>query len=238
MAAVVQAVVEVRRVLGVPPVVVGGLAVLCRLTDPYRATTDLDLVDRRRGPVPHLRVLRAVDGAEEAVPAAVLLPTRFGPVRVDVLEVRQTEIDRPSSDPGDRLHATAHAWADASATSVGLRAVPRTGDEVRTTALVAEPGPLVAMKLQAVMDRSSAKRGTDLQDVVRLLLDGSTRDRALDQIGTCEATTAADIALHVEHWLVRERADALRWIRASAGSDIEMDDVDLVAELLLAACAR
>lgn len=45
MAAVVQG-EEVRTLIGQPPVVVGGLAVMCRLSNPYRATTDLDVVDR------------------------------------------------------------------------------------------------------------------------------------------------------------------------------------------------
>jgi hypothetical protein len=33
------------------------------------------------------------------------------PVKVDVFEVRQSELDRPSDDTGDRLHASAHAWS-------------------------------------------------------------------------------------------------------------------------------
>jgi len=52
MAAVVQGVKEVRALIGQPPVVVGGLAVMCRLAVPYRATTDLDIVDRLRGKIP------------------------------------------------------------------------------------------------------------------------------------------------------------------------------------------
>jgi hypothetical protein len=58
MAAVVQGVGEVRTLIGQPPVVVGGLAVMCRLSSPYRATTDLDVVDRLHGEVPQLAVLR------------------------------------------------------------------------------------------------------------------------------------------------------------------------------------
>ena len=58
MAAVVQGVEEVRTLIGRPPVVVGGLAVVCRLSNPYRATTDLDVVDRLLGEVPQLQVLR------------------------------------------------------------------------------------------------------------------------------------------------------------------------------------
>jgi hypothetical protein len=96
MAAVVQGVTEVRTLIGQPPVIVGGLAVLARLSSPYRATVDLDVVDRLLGEVPHLEVLRASIGAESIDPAAVLLPTQNGQVKVDVLEVRQIEL--PSRD--------------------------------------------------------------------------------------------------------------------------------------------
>lgn len=74
MAAIVQGVSEVRELIGQPPVIVGGLAVLARLSNPYRATVDLDIVDRRLGHVPQLEVLRAADGAEPVEPSAVLLP--------------------------------------------------------------------------------------------------------------------------------------------------------------------
>jgi len=110
MAAVVQGIAEVAALIGQPPVVVGGLAVMCRLSSPYRATTDLDVVDRLLGEVPQLQVLRAAHGAEPVEPTSVLLPTPYGQVKVDVFEVRQSEIDHPSDDPGDRLHASAHAW--------------------------------------------------------------------------------------------------------------------------------
>jgi hypothetical protein len=84
MAAVVQGVEEVRTLIGQPPVVVGGLAVMCRLSNPYRATTDLDLVDRLLGEMPQLQVLRASRGAQPVPPASVLLPTAYGQVKVDV----------------------------------------------------------------------------------------------------------------------------------------------------------
>ncbi|MDN5795786.1 MAG: hypothetical protein L0H79_08555 [Intrasporangium sp.] len=47
---------------------------------------------------------------------------------------------------------------------------------------MAEPGPLVAMKLQAVMNRSTQKQGTDLLDIIRLTFDVGTREVALEQI--------------------------------------------------------
>ena len=218
MAAVVQGVEEVRNLIGQPPVVIGGVAVMCRLSVPYRATTDLDLVDRLRGQVPQLQVLRAARDAEPVEPAAVLLPTAYGPVKVDVLEVRQIEIDQPSDDPGDRLHASAHAWANDTASEVTIEVASSRGAQVEVSTLVAEPGPLIAMKLQAIMNRVVAKQGTDLQDIARLVLDGQVRPTALAQLGDCRPSTAADITLHVDLWLVRRRQQSLRWIHDVGGS--------------------
>lgn len=177
-------------------------------------------------------------GAQPVEPAAVLLPTPYGPVKIDVLEVRQAELDRPSDDPGDRLHASAHAWANDTATALTIEVLPADGARLDVTTPVAEPGPLIAMKLQAVMNRAANKQGTDLLDIVRLTFDEATRTRALSQIGDVGATVAADIALHVELWFVRKRRQALGWIRAAGGADVTTDDLDLVAELLHSATSR
>ncbi len=238
MTAVAQAIDEVHELIGAPPVVVGGVAVMCRLSTPYRATTDLDVVDRMLGTTPQLQILRAAAGATPVEPAAVLLPTPFGDVKIDVLEVRQIELDQPSDDPGDRLHASAHAWANDTATDVAIEVARLEGDPVVVTTKVAEPGPLIAMKIQAVMNRSAQKQGTDLLDIVRIMLDPETRPVALAQIGAVRDAVARDMAIHVDLWLVRKRSDALRWLRAAGGQDIAMDDLDLVADLLLAACER
>jgi hypothetical protein len=179
----------------------------------------------------------AADGAEPVDPAAVLLTAPYGTVKVDVLEVRQVELDMPSDDPGDRLHASAHAWANDTATDLTLEVIRANGERFEVTTLVAEPGPLVAMKLQAVMNRSVNKQGTDLLDIVRLTLDDATRPVALDQISRVDPSIASDIALHVDLWFVRKRDQTLRWINSVGGVDIAPDDVDLVSELLLAACA-
>jgi hypothetical protein len=238
MAAVVQGAIEVRELIGRPPVIVGGLAVLSRLSSPYRATVDLDVVDRLLDDVPHLEVLRAADGAKPVEPAAVLLPTPYGAVKVDVLEVRQVELDRPSDDPGDRLHASAHAWANDTATDLTIEVIRKNGEHVDVTTPVAEPGPLIAMKLQAVMNRSADKQGTDLLDIVRLTFDEATRPAALAQIRAVDAAMAHDIALHVDLWFVRRRRETLRWVRNAAGADVTLDDLDLVAELLSDAAPR
>lgn len=238
MASVVQGVAEVRRLIGQPPVIVGGLAVLSRLSTAYRATVDLDVVDRLLGDVPQLEVLRAADGAEPIEPSAVLLPSPYGAVKVDVLEVRQVELDQPSDDPGDRLHASAHAWANDTATDMTIEGTRTSGDHIQVTTPVAEPGPLIAMKLQAVMNRMVDKQGTDLRDIVRLTLDEETRPAALAQIADIDVAIARDIALHVDLWFVQKRQQALKWIRATGGYEVVADDLDLVAELLFAAARR
>jgi len=211
MASIVQGVIEVRTLIGHPPVIVGGLAVLSRLSNPYRATVDLYVVDRLLGDVPQLEVLRAAAGAESVEPAAVVLATRYGAVKVDVLEVRQVELDHPSDDPGDRLHASAHAWANDTATDLTIEVVRSDG------------GP---------------KQGSDLLDILRLTFDEATRPVALTQIGSVHAAVANDIALHVDLWFVRRRQQALQWIRRVGGDDVTTDDLDLVGELLSTAASR
>jgi hypothetical protein len=88
------------------------------------------------------------------------------------------------------------------------------------------------------MNRAVAKQGTDLQDIVRLILDQEARPAALAQLSGCDTSTAADIALHANLWLVDRRRQALRWIHDAGGADLTLDDLDLVAELLLGACER
>ncbi|GAA4606170.1 hypothetical protein GCM10023195_21940 [Actinoallomurus liliacearum] len=188
--------------------------------------------------MPHLEVLRAADGAKPVEPAAVLLPTPYGAVKVDVLEVRQAELDQPSDDPGDRLHASAHAWANDTATDLTIEVIRTNGERVEVITPVAESGPLIAMKLQAVMNRSADKHGTDLLDIVRLTFDEATRPASLAQIRAVDAAVAYDIALHVDLWFVRRRQETLHWIRNAAGADVTFDDLDLVAELLNAAAQR
>lgn len=236
MARVAEGIQETARILDVAPVVVGGIAVLCRLTTPHRATDDVDVVDRLLDGS-QLEILRAAPHSEEMVPAGVVLKTTRGSVRVDVLEVRQAELDHPSEDAGDRLHAAAHAWAFETATPVVLT-VHTTDSTLHVATPMAECGPLVAMKLQALMDRTGAKQGTDLLDIVRLTVDRGAQAETLAQLAAVEGTIAADVRLHIEHWLIKQRHQSLRSIRSTGAIDIELDDLDLVAELLMEAIDR
>jgi hypothetical protein len=100
-----MAIPEVATRTGRPVIIVGGLAVICRLSTPYRATTDLDTVNRRRqGEPAQLEVLLASPGATASSPAGVLVLTAAGPVQVDVLEVSDADLSPLPDDPTDRLH--------------------------------------------------------------------------------------------------------------------------------------
>jgi hypothetical protein len=84
----------------------------------------------------------------------------------------------------------------------------------------------------------AAKQGADLQDIARLTLEQKSEPLSLAQLSSREISTARDIALHVDLWPVDRRRQALRCIHDSGGADLTLDDLDLVAELLLAAWAR
>src|SRR5438093_12610988 len=85
-------------------IVVGGLAVVCRLTRPYRATSDLDTVNRRHAGEPAQLELLLASGAQPSGVSGVLVPTMAGPVQVDVLEVTDADLAQLPDDPTDPLH--------------------------------------------------------------------------------------------------------------------------------------
>jgi hypothetical protein len=167
MSALVHAIPAATERTGRPIVVIGGLAVICRLATAYRATSDLDTVDRRRTNETAQLELLVRSGAEPSGPTGVLVPTPAGDVQVDILGVTDADLEGLPTDPTDRLHVLSHAWAADTATPV----VIRTRDLPDVNVRVAQPGPLIAMKLQSIMNRPSEKEGTDLLDIVQLTLD-------------------------------------------------------------------
>lgn len=229
MAALVQAIPVVAARTGRDVILIGGLAVVCRLGRAYRATNDLDVVHRRGG---HerapLEVLLA-SGAQPSGVSGVLVPTTAGDVQVDVLEVTDAELAELPDDPTDRLHVLSHAWAAATATPVRIRA-EGAGE---LTVAVGEPGPLVAMKLQSIMNRPARKEGTNLLDIVSLVLDPRTGPIVTEQLAGAAAQLRADAALHSARWFTERAATSLRLVRAiPEGRGIELDDLRLVGELL------
>lgn len=241
MLAIVQAVPELEARTGRKAVVIGGLAVLCRLGTAYRATGDLDTANRRvAGEPAQLDVLLQHDGVTQAGPAGVWIPTPEGMVQVDVIEVTDAELSHLPDDETDRLHVLSHAWGIRTATSVRIRAAsPSEGASTEVLVRVAEPGPLIAMKLQSIMNRPVEKERTDLLDIVRLTLDRAAGPLARMQLGGADAQLAADARLHAHRWFVNLKEQTLRLIRElPEGTDIDADTVQLVGELLLAELDR
>jgi hypothetical protein len=232
MAAIVSAIPITARDTGRLVIVVGGLAVLCRLSTPYRATTDLDTVSRlQAGQVGQLELLIAA-GATPSGPAGAEVATPLGPVQVDVLEITDADFEPLPDDPTDRLHVLAHAWAAQTATPIRLIA----DDVDPLTVLVAQPAALVAMKLQSVMNRGAAKEGTDLLDIVRLVTDPSTAAAVIAGLRVADSQLRSDAHLHAQRWFTESADRTLSRIRAvPEGSQTTLDDLALVAELLAAA---
>jgi hypothetical protein len=241
MLAIVHAIPELEARTGRRATVIGGLAVLCRLSAVYRATGDLDTANRLAlGETPQIDVLLQEDGVTPAGPAGVWMPTSLGTVRVDVIEVTDSELSQLPADPTDRLAVLSHAWAIETATPVTIRAVSSpVGAITEVIARVAEPGPLIAMKLQSVMNRPVDKERTDLLDIVQLTLDLAAGPPGRAQLRQADAQLAADARLHVRRWFIDRNDHTLRLIRElPEGADMDADTIQLVAELLLAELDR
>lgn len=229
MSALVHAIPITAERTGRPVVLIGGLAVICRLVTPHRSTTDVDTVNRRRGVEPSQLDLLIRSGATKDGPVGALVQTPAGTVRVDVLEVSDSDLNPLPDDPSDRLHVLAHEWAEVSATPMILKAEDLEPVELR----IAEPGPLVAMKLQSLPNRPSNKEATDLLDISKLMLDRSTAARARTQLAGASTQIQEDALRHVELWFMRNAAtSAMRIRRIPEGRETTTEDVLFIGELL------
>ena len=210
MAAIVQSIPITERATGRPVIVVGGLAVLCRLSRPYRATTDLDTVSRlRQGQTGQLQLLVAAGGTLSG-PSGVRLPTALGPVQIDVLQVTDVDFEPLPDDPTDRLHVLSHAWAAETATLMTLMA----DDPPPVDVLVARSAALVAVKLQSAMNRGAAKEGTDFLDIVRLATDPITSRPVADGLQSAGKQLKDDALLYVGRWFEQGRDRTLKSVNA------------------------
>ncbi len=232
MSALGYAILQAQTLIGQPITVIGGLAVMCRLSTPYRATSDLDIVNHRAGVENSQLELLVAHGAQLEGRSGAIVETPLGSVIVDVVEVSDADFSPLPDDPTGRLFVRSHAWAAATATPVMVSAQ----DQPDVKVAVAEVAPLIAMKLQATFDRGSAKEGTDLLDIVRLTLDRRSGPIARVQLSGVDAQLARDIGRHVA-WCFDTHAKRSRALITAIpeGADIVLDDLHLVHELLTGA---
>lgn len=233
--------VELLATLPVELRLIGGLAVLCRVGTPHRATVDLDAVTRDLGGV-HERLARL------AVTAPGGGQYGFGDgLDLDVIDVAPgsahelaEELTAGGAELTDlELNVVAHVWAHDTATPLDIVAV----DEDTGARLAASPGRLVAtvaglvaMKASTVLLRASSrpeKRASDLYDLGRLLIVGGI---AAEDLAAMPTVLADAVVARLERWFVDEagRDRTYRDVRRFDEPLLDLDAVgDAVEDLVL-----
>ncbi|MCB0977128.1 MAG: hypothetical protein KDB02_06675 [Acidimicrobiales bacterium] len=220
---------------------IGGLAVMCRVGTPHRATVDLDALARGLAGV-------HVDLAALAVSAPGGGQYTFdGDLELDVIDVSPDPVDALVSELGWpdvqlsdlELNVVAHCWAHDTATPLDLVAA----DELDGTRLAAAPGRyvasalgLVTMKSTTVPLRASAKpekRASDLYDLGRLIETGALNGG----LSTLHEALRTVVAERLHGWFVEDRGRdrTFRDVRRFDDPALDFDDV---SDLLERAIAR
>lgn len=223
--------IELLATLPVELRLIGGLAVMCRVGSPHRATVDLDAVTRG-GLSVH------VDLAALAVSAHGGGQYTFeGALELDVIDIAPDRVDDlaaqlgwPDVELSDlELNVLAHTWAHDTATALDLLAV----DEETGARLAAAPGRLVAsalglvaMKATTVSLRASSKpekRASDLYDLGRLIETGALREVS----DALPRPLQEPIAERLRSWFVDDRGQdrTFRDVRRFDDPALDFDDV-------------
>lgn len=232
---------EVALLGSLPPQLrlIGGLAVMCRVGAPHRATVDIDALARGMDDM-HRTLSRlavtATDGGRYSFD---------GHMSLDVIEV--------SPDPAAELtvellaggeltdlevNAVAHVWAHDTASLLDIVAVDElTGRRLAEAAhrLVATAPGLVAMKASTVALRASSKpekRASDLYDLGRLLVDGGVRSGDLDGLPDAVKASLAD-RMHSHFIDPAGRDRTYREIRRFAEPELDLDAAADAVEFLI-----
>ncbi len=230
---------EVELLASLPPELrlIGGLAVMCRVGSPHRATVDLDAVTRGLVDVhPFLAGL--------AVVASGGGQYRFsGPLDLDVIDVAPTSADALLDELGPgpltdlELNVIAHTWAHDSATPLDLVAVDEASGVRLAEALgrqVASTPGIVAMKATTIPLRASSrpeKRASDLYDLGRLLVSGRPTAAELDPL---PQPVRAVVDQRLIGWFVDDagRDRTYREVRRFDDPPLDFDEVaDVVEDL-------
>ena len=219
---------------------IGGLAVMCRVGMPHRATIDLDALAR------NLEGLH-LDLARLALTAAGGGQYRFaGQMDLDVIDVTPLPADEllevllagGAALTDLELNVVAHTWAHDTAGPLDIVAVDdQTGERLAAAMgrLVATAAGIVAMKATTVPLRASSKpekRASDLYDLGRLLVAGHLRPADLAELPGPLRTVVGD---RLRHWFVdgSGRDRTYRDVRRFDEPRLDLDDAaDAVEDLL------
>jgi len=219
---------------------IGGLAVLCRVGVPHRATVDLDALTRDLDgfdPALQRLALSTTGGGQYVMP---------GQLDLDVIDVSPDSAEQlvavlAAEGPLSPLElaVVGHTWAHDTATPVTITVVDESGAPLISGVerLVASTAGLVAMKATTVPLRASSKpekRASDLYDLARLLVNAT----GADELRAAPRVLADDVLASLQGWFVdpRGRDRTYREIRRFDTAGLDLDDVadavgDLAADL-------
>lgn len=205
-----------------PHALVGGLAVMCRLSAVHRATQDIDTVTETTAPTAVEMITASIGAADPSNPNRVFVDG----VKVDVIDTEGFAYeDLDGVEIADRLFVVSHRWALDTATDTEIVA----GDATASIR-VATPTALVATKTGALLGgrrREPRKRGSDLFDIYRLAVefdrtggiatDLETAPFGLGRlVGDALRSVVVDNAERAARWLV----DGSTEMRAVAPDDL------------------
>jgi len=197
-APLVAAAGHASRTAGVRTVVIGGLAVICRLQRAHRATGDVDT---------------ATDGHNSLslvarIPGAILngKDMTIEGVIVQVIDTYELDDDVADIEPErDRLFVVGHRYAYETAEAVRVLA----GDSVDEILEIATPAGLLATKVHALEDRHEArKRASDTTDIIGLL--DTHHDEIVDALGRAPHDLGVMVARSIRSTLIDDAARRAR----------------------------
>ena len=219
---------------------IGGLAVMCRVGTPHRATVDLDAVTRDLDGVhDHLArlALTAPGGGQYGFADGLDLDViDVAPVPAAELVAALAEGGAPLTDL--ELNVVAHTWAHDTASALDIVAVDdETGARLASAPqrMVATPAGIIAMKASTVPLRASSrpeKRASDLYDLGRLLV---AADLAPADLAALPEPLGGVVRDRLRGWFVDDagRDRTYRDVRRFDEPALDLDDVaDAVEDLL------
>lgn len=222
---------SVEALSALPPEMrlIGGLAVVCRVGVPHRATVDLDALTRDLelfDATLQRLALSSSGGGQYVMP---------GRLDLDVIDVapgsaEQVLAELLAQGPLSDLEANvvAHTWAHDNATMVEITVVDEGGIPLmaRVERLVASTEGLIAMKATTAPLRASAKpekRASDLYDLARLLVGAPGAHRLVEAPEELRDAVLANL----RSWFVdpRGRDRTFRDIRRFDDVSVDLDEV-------------
>lgn len=232
---------EVALLASLPPELrlIGGLAVMCRVGMPHRATVDLDAVTRD---------LTLVHGSLAGLALTSAGGGQYGfgnGLELDVIDVAPlpahelvAELDPDGAGLSDlELNVVAHVWAHDHATPLDIVAVDdETGTRLAEARgrMVASSVGIVAMKATTIPLRASSrpeKRASDLYDLARLVVASPLPAAEVHELPVVVRTAVIE---RLHGWFVDDagRDRTYREVRRFDEPSIDLDDVsDAVEDL-------